>query len=203
MRSVRAYRKTSYLKMKMNENHHGSLLQYVNDVIAMERDILNGVRVQLKDKRLEAYPELGLILSELASGSEERHELFKSLSEGEGGALGASVKEGVTAVTGALAGVYGMVREHPVSRMVRDDIIGMDVASVSYGMLLTLGLAVGHGDCARYATRGLEECPPLVVRLTDLLPSIVAEELAQEAPLANPAAVQIAHAKVREAWRNS
>lgn len=112
--------KSFYLKMNMNEKHHGSLVQYVNDVIAMERDI-----------------------------------------------------------------------------------IGMDVASVSYGMLLTLGLSVGHGDCVRYAMRGLEECPPLVVRLTDLLPSIVAEELAEDAPLANPAAVQIAYAKIREAWRNS
>jgi ferritin-like metal-binding protein YciE len=195
--------KSSNLKTKMNEKHHGSLIQYVNDVIAMERDILNGVKTQLKDKRLEAYPELKLVLSELVAGSEERHDLFRTLSEGEGGSLGASVKEGITAVTGVLAGIYGMVREHPVSRMVRDDIIAMDISSVSYGMLLTLGLSVGHGDCVRYATHGLEECSPLVVRLTDLLPSIVAEELAEDAPLANPAAVQIANAKIREAWRNS
>ena len=43
--------------------------------------------------------------------------------------------------------------------------------------------------------------PPFVVALTDMLPAIVAGELAQDAPLADPAAAQVAQAAIREAWQ--
>lgn len=194
---------TANIRTAMHEKHHDSLVRYVNDVIAMERDILNAVRAQARDGRLESYPELTIILDQITQGSEERLGIFKEMTEEEGGSLGAALKEGITALTGTLAGLYGKVREQPVSRMVRDDIIALDVAAVSYGMLLTLGLAVGHSNCVRFATRGLDSCAPLIVRLTDLLPSIVADELVMEAPLANPAAVQISAARIREAWRGA
>jgi ferritin-like metal-binding protein YciE len=186
----------------MNNEHKQSLKMYVNDVIAMERDICHAVRNQSDDERVAVYPELKQILDQILEDSEERMDWFQELSHDEGGSVGAAVKSGVTAVAGTIAGLYGKIREHPVSRMVRDDIIALDVASVSYGMLHTLGLAVGHTDCAALAKRALCECPPLVIRLTDLLPSIVVEELAQDAPLANPAAAQIAYVEMRDAWKH-
>jgi hypothetical protein len=69
-------------------------------------------------------------------------------------------------------------------------------------MLLTLGLSIRHKECASLAGRGVEETPPLIIALTDLLPIIVAEELAADAPLVNPAAVKIASARIRDAWSN-
>lgn len=184
----------------MNEKHHDSLKQYVNDMIAVERDITNAIRIQVDDEKTNLFPELKSILTRAIQGSDARIHLLQQLSEKENATFGAAVKEGVTAVTGTLAGIYGKLREHPVSRMVRDDIVALDVASVGYGMLLTLGLAVGHEECAAIAQRGIEEMPPLIVALTDLLPLIVAEELAEDAPLANPAAVQLATTRIREAW---
>lgn len=186
----------------MNAEHKNSLKMYVNDVLAMERDICHAVRRQVEDERVASYPGLVAILDEIQEESQERMEWFKGISDEEGGSVGAAVKEGITAVAGSLAGIYGKMREHPVSRMVRDDIIAMDVASVSYGMLHTLGLAVGHSECADLAKRALNECPPSVIRLTDLLPSIVVEELAHDAPLVNPAAAQIAYADIRDAWNH-
>lgn len=187
----------------MNEEHHKSLKQYVNDVIGLERDIANAVAGQIEDDNVKSQPELVTILREIVRGSEERIELFKALSDKEGGNLGAAIKEGVTAVTGVLAGLYGKVREHPVSRMVRDDIVALDVSAVSYSMLLTLGLSIGHRECAELAERGLVAAPPLIVKLTNLLPGIVANELAKDAPLSNPAAVQVAVEKIRDAWNHA
>lgn len=187
----------------MNEKHLDSLKQYVNDMIGLERDIANAVKLQVEDERVNEFGELREILARIVQTSEARLEHLKKLSNQEDGTLGAAVKEGITAVTGTLAGIYGKIREHPVSRMVRDDIIALDVASVGYGMLLTLGLSIRHEECAALASRGIEETPPLIVALTDLLPLIVAEELAADAPLMNPAAVQVAGAHIREAWRNS
>lgn len=187
----------------MNEKHHDSLKQYINDVIGLERDIANAIKLQTADERLLAFGELKAILDQVVHNSESRLEILKKISEEEGGQLGAAVKEGITALTGTLAGIYGKIREHPVSRMVRDDIVALEVSSVSYGMLFTLGLAIGHRECVVLAEQGLEQTPKLIVELTDLLPLVVATELAADAPLANPSTVQIAQATIRDAWRNS
>ena len=187
----------------MNEKHHASLKQYVNDVIGMERDIINAVRLQESDANVAYYPDLRVILQEIITTGEERIGILKALSEKEGGTTGAMVKEGITAITGTFAGLYGKIREHPVSRMVRDDIIAMNVATTSYGMLLTLGLAIGHRRCADIATEGLRACPDLVVKLTDLMPAVIFSELAKDAPLADPEAAHTAHSRMREAWRRT
>jgi ferritin-like metal-binding protein YciE len=187
----------------MNEKHHDSLKQYINDMIGLERDISNAVKIQTEDDRLLAFGDLKAILDQIRHNSETRLGILEKISEQEGGSVGAVVKESITAIAGALAGIYGKMREHPVSRMVRDDIIALEVTSISYGMLLTLGLSIGHRECVVVAEQGIEETPKLIVELTDLLPAIVGSELAADAPLVNPAAVQIAQASIRDAWKNS
>ena len=184
----------------MNEEHHSSLKQYVNDVIALERDIANAVQIQIADEATGNHAGLRGILHDIVSGSEERMVLLKALSDDEGGSFGASQKEGITAVTGVLAGLYSKVREHPVSRMVRDDLIAMDVSATSYGMLLTLGLATGHPRCVELATKGLGASTPLVMRLSEILPAVVCDELAKDAPLADLSAATTAQARIRAAW---
>ena len=184
----------------MNEKHHASLKQYVNDMLALERAIANAVRGQLEDERVTAVSGLAGLLGEMAGGSESRIDRLKALSEAERGSVGAAIKETVTAVTGTLAGLYGKVREHPVSRMVRDDVVALNLSSTSYSMLLTLGLAVGHNGCATLAEEGLRATAKLLMKLTNMVPLVVAGELAEDAPLASPNAVQLAHAKLEEAW---
>ena len=184
------------------KEQHENLKQYVNDVVAMERQITQMVSIQVQDERIQAHSELMELLEKVLNSSGERMQLFKELSDEEGGGVGAALKEGVTAVAGTLTGIYEKVREHPVSRMVRDDVVAMDVASVSYGMLLTLGIATGHTNCADLARRALGTCPPLVIQLTDILPSVVVKELAEDAPLANPGAAKLACSEIRDAWNS-
>ena len=88
----------------MNEKHQGSLKQYVNDVIALERDIANAVQIQIDDESTADHPGLRGILHEIVSGSEERIVLLKALSDDEGASLGAALKEGITAVAGTHSG---------------------------------------------------------------------------------------------------
>ena len=183
----------------MNEEHHANLKMYVNDVIALERQIAGAVRTQAEDDSTLKHPGFRNVLLEIAGHSEDRITLLKELSDAEGGSLGATVKEGIT---GVLAGLYGKIRKHEVSRMVRDDIIAMDVAAISYSMLLTLGLAIGHRRCVELATLGLNACPSTVVRLTNLMPAIVIAELAEDAPLADPSAAEAAVIRIREAWNS-
>ena len=187
----------------MSTTHSDNIRQYVNDMIGLEADISKAIRGQLEDDRISAHPRLQALLGEIANRSEERLDRLKEISKNEGGALGSAIKEGVMSATGVLAGLYGKVREHPVSRMVRDDIVAQSTASTAYGMLLTLALTAGHAGCASLAEEGLRACAPTVTLLTRELPEIVSAELAQDAPSTNPAAAQIALATIREAWANA
>lgn len=184
----------------MADKHQGSIKQYVNDMIGLEADISHAIRGQLEDDRVKGNIALARLLTEIADASERRLTRLKDLSKEEGGALGAAVKESVTTATGFLAGLYGRVREHPLSRMVRDDIIAQSAASTSYGMLLTLALSAGNKESADIAQDGLRECSPAVIKLTDEMPGIVAQELAEDEPSANPAASQVALAAIRQSW---
>ena len=186
----------------MNEKHHANLRMYVNDVIALERQIAGSVRTQAEDDATLQHPAFRSILLEMAGHSEDRITFLKELSDAEDGSLGATVKEGITTVTGVLTGLYSKIRKHEVSRMVRDDIVAMDVAAIAYSMLLTLGLAIGHRRCVELATLGLNACPSTVVRLTNLMPAIVTAELAEDAPLADPNAAEAAVIRIREAWNS-
>jgi len=184
----------------MNEKHHDSLKMYVNDVIGLERDILNAIEGQLKDDRVTANPRLTPLLQSVVTGSKSRLQRLKEISEAEGGSFGAGIKEAVTSASGALAGIYGKLREHPVSRMLRDDIIALDVASTSYTMLFTLARGVGHSTVADLAHSGMDAVAPQILALTDLLPGVVLGELADEAPLSDPTAEQVVLTAIREAW---
>lgn len=187
----------------MNAPHQASLKQYIKDMISVEYDIFKALCLQLDSDIVKSHSILADLLARAVNESEERIEHLKALSEQEGASSSVAVKSGITAVTGTFAGLYGKIHEHPLSRIVRDDIVALNFASIGYGMMLTLGLSTGHNVCTLLASRAVGEMPPMIVHLTDLLPFLVGEELAKDAPLVNPAGVQIAGSLIRDAWQNT
>lgn len=185
----------------MNDTQHNNLIRYVNDVIAMERDIVNAVRTQLEDERVKDHPQLKSLFLDIAVHGDHRADIFEKLiSQEDGETLSGAIKEGIASITGVLAGLYGMARQHPLSRMTRDNIVAMDLASVSYGMLLTLALATGHKRCEELALSSLNDCPKFVLALTNILPHIVLEEISQDAPVMDSLAAERAVELMRESW---
>lgn len=174
---------------------------YVNDVIGVERDIVNAIEGQLDDERVKSDAALVGVLNGIVAGGKSRIAQLKELSEAEDGSLGATVKEAAMSVTGALAGIYGKLREHPVSRMVRDDRIAMNVVETSYAMLYTFALGVGHQRCAELALGGLNAAAPQVLALTDVLPGVILREIAQDAPLVDPFVETKVIDAIHAAWK--
>jgi len=169
----------------IHEKHHDNFKMYINDVIGLERDILNAIGGQLEDDRVINRPGLAKVLREIIAHGEVRLAQLKAISEEEGGSVGAAVKEAVMSATGALAGLYGKFREHALSRMLRDDRIAMNVVETSYAMLYTLSLGIGHERAAKLSKEGLNAAAQQVLALTDLLPGLVISELKADAPLVN------------------
>lgn len=67
----------------MNEKHHDSLRQYVNDMIAVERNITSTLKLQMADERVQSFHQLRSILDRASHASESRIQLLKKLATGE------------------------------------------------------------------------------------------------------------------------
>ena len=176
-----------------------TLLMYVNDVLALERLIKEAVTNQGKDDDVRNHPETAALVDKIAATTETRLQDLKDLSESLGGGAGA-VKETVAAVAGAFAGLYDMVRKHPVSRMMRDDYTALALASTAYSMLYTTAIALRSDQVADVAKRGLGQVAPLVLEVSYLIPDVVVRELAQDNLDVDHAAIASGREATVKAW---
>ena len=199
---TRGERKISQSNPPPNMNQTKStetLLMYVNDVLALERLIKEAVTGQIKDDDVRADSETSALLGKIATCTETRMNELKELSQALGGGAGA-IKETVAAVAGVCAGLYDMVRKHPVSRMLRDDYTALALASTAYSMLYTTAVALHSDQVAAVAQRGLRKVAPLVLQVSHLIPDVVVGELAKDHPDVNHAAIAAAREATEQAW---
>ena len=113
-----------------------------------------------------------------------------------------TVKAAVGAVLGAVAGVYGKIRDDRVSRILRDDYTALCFATVCYEMLHTTALAVGHGEVANLALSHLRDYTPAVMAIAQLLPEVITDELTREGKMSgNGSIARLAAKNVQDAWQ--
>lgn len=155
---------------------------YVNDTAAMAKHIESAFAQQCKDadvnSHIEAHQLIEKMHSTLAAQRVEMERQAHALSSG----VGAALKEAVTNLTGALAGLYGQVRKHPLSRILRDDYTALSLACISYEMLHTTALGMDEKPLADIALRHLGELTPFIMAVTKIIPNVVLEELAKDDP---------------------
>lgn len=182
-----------------NDKATETLLMYVNDLLALERLIEEAITSQGKDDAVHAHHEISAFVQKVATCTKTRLNDLKELSDSLGGGAGA-VKETVAAVAGVIAGLYDMVRKHPVSRMMRDDYSALAVASTAYSMLYTTAIALRNDQVATVAKRGMHNVAPLVLQASYLIPAIVVAELAVDHSDVNHDAIDDAREVTKSAW---
>jgi len=179
------------------------LQQYVSDMIALDQHIIEAVERQLGDERLGDYPGarevVGSIKRTLAAQVGGLEQQLKNF----GGDATGPVKGAISAVAGMAAGLYDKVRQDPVSKMLRDDYTALSLASISYTMLHTTGLALKHDGVASAGQRYLKELTPIVVELSKVIPPIVVKDLADEDTLIDISVGQQAVRNTQQAWDSS
>jgi hypothetical protein len=183
------------------QQEHTSILRtYVNDMIGVEADIGNAVEGQCADSDVAARPHLHRLLRVMADTSVARREALQRHSEELDGKFGGKLKEAVMAAAGTLAGLYGKVRKHPVSRMLRDDVTALNLASTAYGMLYTTALAFNEERLAATVLQHLNDLPAQVKELSAQIPEVIVEELAKDDATVNMDAARYARAAMERAW---
>jgi hypothetical protein len=181
-----------------------ALRPYVADMVAVEKHILEAVERQRNDDDIKQFPDALQLVGRLESVLKSHVQALEShLQSYPGGSTASTVKQAVTGLLGAIAGVYDKVRKDTASRALRDDYTALSLASVSYGMLHTTALGLSQGPAAELARVNMEEVNSLLMELGLVLPRIVLKELAFEGYQVETGAADRAVKNLEETWRNS
>lgn len=175
---------------------------YVGDLIAVHRHVLEAIKRHVEDKELTALPDAEstlhdtiTVLTRNMRGLEERLQAL-----GGPGAAG-QIKEAVTTMTGFLTGVFGQVRGETASRMLRDNYTAINFIMICATMLHTTARAFRDDYTASVTHNIMNELPPVLMRLADLVPHAVVADLAKKYPAIDNTADESAIREAREAWR--
>jgi hypothetical protein len=181
-----------------------ALRPYVADMVAVEKHILEAVERQRNDDDVKQFPDALQLVGRLESVLKSHVQALESHLQGyPGGGTASTVKQAVTGLLGAIAGIYDKVRKDTASRALRDDYTALSLASVSYGMLHATALGLSQGPAAELARSNMEEVNSLIMELGLVLPRIVLKELAFEGYQVETGAADRAVKNLEETWRNS
>ena len=186
-------------------NRQAILNDYVTDMAAVEKHILEAVERQVSTEPAKRFPEALSALNDVKATLSRHVSALEAYNAGtEGGGLKETLKEALTGTLGVAAGIYNKIRqEDQVSRMVRDTYTALGLATVSYHMLYTTALGLKEDRLAQLALDHLKDLSPHVVDLSKVVCLVVAHELADQDKLVDPAIGQEAVRRTHEAWRQA
>ncbi len=178
------------------------LNQYVTDMAAVEQHILDAVDGQLDSDDTARYPDAVRVLTALQTTLRHHVASLESYNEStEGGGLLEAAKEALGSALGTAAGLYNQVRKtDKVSRMIRDSYTATGLAAISYHMLHTTALGLKEPRLAQLALTNLKGLTPVLVELSKVVCTVVAEELDDEDRVFTSSVGQEAVRNTQEAW---
>ena len=182
------------------ERSWNNLRMYVNDMVALEKHILEALERQREDERVQQDAEFKELIDRLHTIVRAHVLTMENHAAAVGEKFGSSVKDAVSSFTGVVAGLYDKVRKHPVSRLLRDDYTAVSLAATAYSMLYTTGLATRELPIANVALRHLQELTPLIKDLSRIIPIAVVKELAEDDPEIDRSILALAQENTRKAW---
>ena len=174
----------------------------LTDVVGVEQTILQRVERQLRDERVKKYDQAFEMFEKIKTVlALQTGELEAHLSTIDGG-FETKLKKTASSLAGSVAYIYDKFRTNePVSRSLRDFYTLLNHAVISYEMLHTIVLAFNEDDIADMGRRHMAELAQLVVELSEVIPFVLASELADELTIKGEQSVaQQAVVQYREAW---
>jgi hypothetical protein len=178
-----------------------TLRPYIADMLAVEKHIVEALEWQQKDDDIKQFPNAAqLIEKTLGVLRGHARTLDNHLESFPGGSAAGAVKEAVTGVLGAIAGMYDKIRKDTASRALRDDYTALSLATISYTMLHTTALGLRQGATAEVALRHLQDLTPIIMELSEVLPTIVLKELSFEGYEIETGLAQQAVRNTQQTW---
>ena len=186
------------------ENRDDILKQHLSEQIALEEDLYRIIQEQIVEIDEARFADAKSLLARTGQTLETH---FTPLNE----LLDKLELDAVAARTRAVGSNGGgfknplerVVARKPISKILRDDYSALNLITISISQLHTAALVLESKDVARVALKHLENLAPLVVRLGELVPQVVARELRNGSEESDPEIAQTALKNIRLAWRTA
>jgi hypothetical protein len=157
-----------------------AIRKHLTDMYSVEEHILEAVQRQRGAEKLRNNVDANKVVIEIERVMTAHRNALRMLIEEYGGEGGSVVKRAVSEVLGVFAGLYDKVRDHELSRMLRDDYTALSLAAMSYTALHSFGLAIKEARIADTALEHLKDLTPVLVEISRVLPEVVVQEVAEE-----------------------
>ncbi len=176
------------------------LTTYLGDILATQNHLLQMAQQQMDDPRVMSYADVQEVLPPIKASLGRRTLALEQRLQALGGSVTADLKEAFTAATGFAAGILGRIRPHSASKALRDDYVLLSACSIGYEMLHATALALRDSITAELALEHFKEITPMVVRLSEIIPGIVVQELTHDVPGIDAGAAPAARKNTERAW---
>ena len=184
-------------------NPEDTIKKRLSDQLALERHILEAVERQRGEDSLRENLEANKVVIEIEQVLKSHVATLETLADEYGAGTSSLLKKAVTELAGVAAGLYDKVRDQEVSRMIRDDYTALSLAAMGYTAFHTFGLVIQEQRIADVALSHLKDLTPLLVRISQVLPLVVASETAKDLGLnLDPNIGATAANNTHQAWRH-
>ncbi len=179
------------------------ILTYLGDMSATEAGIRDAAKRHLEDDNTKDHANARALFSKVASAADAHHKRLEEAIASRGGSASHTVKKTATSVIGVAHGVFDKLREHTVSKMLRDTHTELNLAAIAQLMLHTTGLGLGDAEVAQIALSQLESYTPLIMEIGHLTPELVLRDLKDDDYAVNMDVLGQAQSNYGKAWRSA
>jgi len=189
----------------MTATREETVRSYLGDLISVLDHVSEAVAKQASNDEVRRIAQAGRVIDNLNSVLIRQRADLEAHVKAMGGTSGGGVlKDVLGTVTGALAGLYGKMRGETAARMLRDDYTALSFVTVCSTMLHTTALALNDSATAALTLSHIQEYPPLIMALSELVPhAVVADLAADKALVVNLAAAEEAIRNLNDSWHGA
>lgn len=175
--------------------------------VSLEERLYKEVEQQLSQSNIDEYPVVKEMLSNVKKVLETHYSRLNlaldQVTKGVSDMVMNGEKELPTNESGNLKLRNQRMRREQVSQMLQDDYLALNLAAMGNTLLHTTALAADSPEIADVALEHLANLTNFVVKMNELMPRVVVQELSSQFPEVKPTVGDLAVKNTQDAWRNS
>jgi hypothetical protein len=174
---------------------------YSSDLLELQRHIVDVVKDQTDQEEVRRYPEVQQLVIKIQD-TVGRH--FNDLEQGLeslGGEKSSLLKQAMGRVAETAMGmVIKAEGSEKCSKVLRNDYLALDAASLGSLMLYTTAAAFNNDRIEEISERHFNELTSLAVEIREMIPEIVVREFADQGYSVNNGVTEEVNRKIQQAW---
>lgn len=191
----------SSLQEGIGENERHSLQTYVSDLLALEEHIGKPLDAQIKSDETADFPEALGLIEEIKALNAMHAQVLRQALDRLGGHAANPIKSAWSSLLGNAAAAIGASRKTKVTKWLRDDYTALNLAAISYTLLLSTAAGLGDLTTAKLATQGLADYSRAIMHINQIIPEVVLFELAEDGESVQVGAADLIRQLTNDIWR--